>query len=116
MRKRITSMAAILLFVLSVTVQAVSPRYTDGNPDLSFSGTTAYCSVVFASSNSGDRLTATLTLSQGTRRLATWDVSGVGEVSISESYQVERGKTYTLTFNSTVNGKGQREIVVTGTC
>lgn len=115
MRKRMISLATMLLLILSLTAQAAEPRAIQAQPSLTFSGTTATCFVdIMDKSNS--KLTASLTLWQGSRRLASWSASGTGEVTISETYTVERGKSYKLVFNSTVNGKGQPEVTVTGTC
>lgn len=115
MRKRMISLATVLLLILSLTAQAAEPRAIQAQPRLTFSGTTATCFVnVIGKSDS--ELTASLTLWQGSNRLASWSATGTGKVTISETYSVESGKSYKLVFNHTINGKGQPEVTVTGTC
>lgn len=64
MKRRILSLAALLLIVLSVTAQAAETRM-GGNPVLAFDGTTAQCTATCYGRSSSDKVTATLTLYQG---------------------------------------------------
>lgn len=65
MKRRILSLAALLLIVLSVTAQAAETRM-GGNPVLAFDGTTAQCTATCYGRSSSDKVTATLTLYRGT--------------------------------------------------
>jgi|GEM_PF-7015752 len=64
MKRRMFSLAALMLLVLSISVQAAQLRAA-GNPSLSFSGTTANCYVNYRSASTSDKVSATLTLYQG---------------------------------------------------
>lgn len=83
---------------------------------LSFDGTTAICSATCKGSNSNDKVEATLMLVSDGKTLASWSTAGNYSVSISEKYQVVRGKSYTLKLNYSVNGVSKPEKSVTKTC
>ena len=81
-------------------------------PSLRIDGTTAYCSVDYYSGNRDATVSVTLTLKQGSTTIDSWSNSGKGLVIISETATVQKGKTYDLVMNSTVNGKAQPEVTV----
>lgn len=116
MKKRVCSIVAVLLLVLSVTVQAVEPRAISPVPVLSFNGTTASCSVDCISTNDNDRIAATMTLSQGGDVVKEWRGTDYGSLFLSGSCSVKRGKAYTLTVSYSVNGVTKPNVSVTGTC
>jgi len=65
MKRRVFPLAALLLLVLSISVQAAQPRAVGSRPTLSFSGTTASCYVNCKGASTSDKVSATLTLYQG---------------------------------------------------
>ena len=86
-------------------------------PKLSFSGTTATCSVIIRSgASSTDKISVTAKLWNGRTCLKTWTASGTGRVSLSKTATVSKGKTYKLTVDYTVNGVKQPQKSVTRTC
>ena len=110
MRKRLFSftLALTLLLLFSAPVFAAT-QVNRVTPNLSFSGTTANCSVTVKGSGT---INATLELWQG----STWSGSGTNRVSISGSASVSRGQTYTLTVSGTVGGVAIQATPVTKTC
>lgn len=108
MRQKVTAivMALTLLFALNVSA---APRYNETRTCrayLSFTGTTANCSIRVKGS-SGDAIEATLVLcdKQG-NEIMTWsDLSGTSSLSFSGKASVVRGQTYTLTASATVEGE-----------
>lgn len=76
----------LLALMLPITAQA-APRYSQARPSLSFSGTTA-----------------------------TWTASGTGTLKFSKTKTVEKGSTYKLTADATVNGTKLSTTSATGTC
>lgn len=116
MKKRILAVVLLLVLALSLSAQATSPRIAAGRPRLSFSGTTASCLVDYKSGNSTDKLSATLTLWQGSTRVDSWTDSGTGRVTISEQCAVKSGKDYKLTLTWSLNGTAQSAVSVTGRC
>ncbi len=114
MRKRIMplSMGLVLLLCLSMsTALASASRGVTYDPTLKIDGTTAYCRVNYHSGNRDDTISVTLTLKQGGTTIDSWSDSGKGLVIISETATVQRGKTYDLVMNATVNGKTQPEVI-----
>ena len=115
MKRRILSLVALLLIVLSVTVQATETRM-GGNPVLSFNGTTAQCTATCYGRSSSDKVTATLTLYQGGTYVDSWSKTGTYRVYISGETEVQSGKTYTLEMTWMVNGEEQTPVSVSKRC
>ncbi|WP_458256083.1 hypothetical protein [Dysosmobacter welbionis] len=115
MKRRILSLAALLLIVLSVTAQAAETRM-GGNPVLAFDGTTAQCTATCYGRRSSDKVTATLTLYRGDTYVDSWSKTGTYRVHVSGETEVQRGKTYTLELTWTVNGDEQPPVSVSKRC
>ncbi len=115
MKRRFFLFTAVLLVVLSLTAHAASMAYV-ANPSLSFSGTTAYCSVVCRGDKTTDSISATLTLYQGNTQIDSWSNSGTFRVPVSGSCSVVSGVNYRLELTWTVNGASQPDASVTNTC
>lgn len=115
MKRRILSLAALLLIALSVTAQAAESRM-GGNPVLSFDGTTAQCTATCYGRNTSDKVTATLTLYQGSSYVDSWSKTGTYRAYVSGEAEVQRGKTYTLELTWTVNGEEQPPVSVSKRC
>lgn len=115
MKKRFLALSILVVLVLTIGAQAVELRSVTSRPALSFSGTTAYCSVE-CGGKSTDTVRATLTLYQGTTRVGSWSKSGTGSVFVDGSCSVERGKSYKLVVTHTINGKSQSSDSITKTC
>lgn len=116
MKRRMFSLAALLLLVLSISVQAAQLRAFSNRPTLSFSGTTASCYVNCKGTSTSDKVSATLTLYQGSTYVDSWSGSGTGSVFISGQCTVNSGKSYTLTLSYSVNGATKPSVSVTNTC
>ena len=116
MRKRVFALAVPLLLLLALSAQALDARITRVEPVLDFNGTTASCSVSFRADNTKDKVTATLTLYQGNTYVDSWTDSGTGRVFISESCEVESGKSYRLVLTYSINGVAKPTKAVSGTC
>ena len=67
MKKRIFPIAAVLLFVLSLSAQAVSIQSIQKSPSLTFEGKTAICYAAVTSGNSSDAITVHISLWCGDR-------------------------------------------------
>ena len=85
-------------------------------PDISFSGTTANCSVTVVGNQISDKLTATIKLWQGTTCLETWTTSGTGYIFWDDTATVSKNNTYKLTVDVTINGVTKPQVYVEGTC
>ena len=115
MNRRIRSLAALLLIVLSVTAQAAETRM-GGNPVLAFDGTTAQCTATCYGRSSSDKVTATLTLYQGGAYVDSWSKTGTYRAYVSGETEAQRGKTYTQELTWTVNGEEQPPVSVSKRC
>lgn len=105
----------LLAFILVLPVQAQTPRATTDRATLSFSGTTAHCSIQIRG-NLNDDISATIKLWNGNQCLRTWQRSDTSMLSFYETVSVQKGQTYTLTANYTVAGKSQPSLSASGTC
>ena len=98
----------------SMTAEAAESRVATVNPYLSFSGTTANCSVSVTAF--GKDISVTMQLCQGDTVLKTWYGSGRSVVSLSEEKSVVRGNTYTLKVSGTIGGEAFDGAPVTCKC
>lgn len=117
MKKRIFALTVLmLLLALPISVQAAQPWAINNRPTLSFSRTTASCYVDCKGANTKDKISATLTLNQGSTYVDSWSGSGTGSVFVSGQHAVKSGKKYTLTLSYSVNGVAKPSVSVTNTC
>lgn len=107
-------MATLLVcMVLCGTVHAAEPRIAF-MPTLSFTGTTANCSVdVYAL---GQQITVVLELRDEDGVVATWRESGEDYVSINRQASVVSGETYTLEASGTIGGVAFDKALTSKTC
>lgn len=112
MKKHIIALALVFMLVFSMAANA-AVQNKNIVPNLSFSGTTAYCSVSVV--EAGADIEVTLTLYRGSTVVDSWTGSGVSYVSINETCKVTSGKTYTLKVSGTVDGEDISGSV-SGTC
>ncbi len=100
-------------------VKAIEPRYNDTHSliiSLSFSGTTAYCTVDLTGANGTTSITdghLILTDSSGNEKGNWKDLTSYGDtLYVSKSVSgLTKGETYTLTFSANVNRNGKAEPV-----
>lgn len=115
MKKKMIPLVLVLALLLSLGAHAAEPRVSlVATPKLSFTGTTANCSVVISSP--GDEIEATLTLWRGSTIVKSWPASAQSLLLISESWPVTKGVTYTLTITGTIGGQSINGTAVSGTC
>jgi len=116
MKKRIFPIAAVLLFVLSLSAQAVSIQSIQKSPSLTFEGKTAICYAAVTSGNSSDAITVHISLWCGDSLMGSWSGSGSGRATAYGECSAVSGQTYKLTLNSTINGVAQVPEYVIGAC
>jgi len=114
MKKRFAALSLALVLMLAITAQAATFA-TSVVPEISFSGTTATCTVT-ARGNTGDSISIRAKLWQGSTCLKDWQTSGTGRVVLERTASVESGKTYRLTADVTIDGVKQTTKSVSGTC
>lgn len=114
MRRRIIALTLVFLLVLSMAVYAAEPRTPQVDPSLSFSGTTANCSV--SVNKYGSDIFVTLTLYRGWSTIASWSGSGEDYVRVSGNAAVKDGLEYKLVATGTVDGVAFTSAEVWGTC
>lgn len=115
MKKRAWVCILVIALLLSISAQAATQRAITLYPSLSFSGTTANCSISILGATN-DTFYVTLKLWRGSTCLATWHDSGSGYVTMSETETVEPGYTYDLTADVVINGTLQPRVSVQATC
>ena len=116
MRKTAMSLAVIMLLLLPMTAYAAMSRSVGIIPRISFSGTTANCSVIITANNGNDEIEATIKLWQGSMCVATWPEDGTGNIIFSDTATVTKGKTYKLTVDVVINGVAQPQASVSAKC
>ena len=116
MKKRICSIMLLIALLIPLSAQAVTPRKPKVIPYINFSGTTATCSVSVICDSTKDAISLTAKLYNGSTCIATWTESGTGSLNFSRTKTVQRGKTYKLTADVTINGTALATASTTGTC
>ncbi|MGN1157046.1 MAG: hypothetical protein ACI4TK_12790 [Agathobacter sp.] len=116
MKRQVLALVMLVIMALTVSAQAVETRSTGVQPYLSFSGTTAICTVQCKGDSARDEIKATLTLYQGTTYVDSWSGSGTGIVPIYGECTVRSGKSYTLKVTYSINGITKPSVSTTATC
>lgn len=94
---------------------AAAPRAALVRPTISFSGTTAACQVkVYA--NTGESITADITLYEGGSCIESWSVTGKGTLTFTDTVTVRNGKTYTLSVDAVIAGVAMDTAQTSKTC
>ena len=115
MRKIVAVCTLLVAFLLPISAKA-TPRASKVLPNITFDGNIATCSVSVFGDNTHDTISLTAKLWMGSECLATWNESGAGFLSFSTTKNVQKGKTYKLTADVTINGKMLDTVSATGTC
>lgn len=113
MRKIALLLAVVLLLAVPLSVQAATPRAIPIRSNISYSGNIATSTVQIVGSSGADYLEATIKLWRGSSCIATWNESGTGRISFSETATVTQGKTHKLTVDCWVNGVAQEQVSIT---
>ena len=115
MKLRTLTMGLILAILRQVPVQAVSPRVNSFAPTLTFDGPTANCSI-YVRGKTTDRISVTLELWCGEKRVGYWTDSSTSYVAMDKSATVVKGEFYELTATVSINGALQASVPTSGTC
>ena len=107
MKRRVITlfMAVLLLVSVPMQVKANTSRIQVIAPRLTFSGTTATCTLQVSSDYATDTIEAVLKLWDGTRCLETWHLSGTLYISFSDTHNVLLNHEYKLTADVKINGE-----------
>ena len=116
MKKIAMLLAIILLVATPLSAQATTLRSQPVYPNLSFTGSTANCSVTVLAASTTDEIELSIALWYGRYWVERWDVFGNGIVNWEDSVTVTRGNTYTLTVDVTINGEYLDQVYITETC
>lgn len=112
MKKKIFAVLLAALMLFSITGTALASTYANRvTGSLQFDGRTARCSGVFI--DHGSSLTLKMTLKRGSQVINSWTASGQDYVGIGKEQLVTSGGTYTLLFETWLNGVKQPDITTT---
>ena len=116
MMRKTALLLALLLFVLPVTANAVTPRIVNIVPSINFVGNTANCSVYVTGNSTKDNITAVVKLWDGGNCIALWTGAGSGYLNMTKSKEVTKGVEYIMTVSVTINGVTRPTVSTYGTC
>lgn len=119
MKRHTFFIALILMIVMQIPAGAVSERGYLFTPALSFSETTAYCSIYVPCSNKTDSVSVVLTLWRGQEVIDSWSDASTSNqhyAKISEKATVVKGQSYKLVAEIYINGEIAASAPATGTC
>ena len=112
MVKRIGSLVVLLALILAIPAHAASLRLVDVLPNISLANNNATCTVEIYADRSNDRISATMELWQGARRINIWNASDSGYLFMEKTARVETNKTYKLVVNYSVNGDSKKPVTI----
>ena len=118
MKNKKVNVLLLLIIILCVvnTSYAKSTRIIQINPDLYFKGTTAYCKTTISGNSLEDDIEVIVKLFRGATCVITWRESGKGRLVFSETYPVEKNKTYRLMVVVTINDIKSDPVYVVAKC
>lgn len=118
MKKRFCVLTAVLLLLLSISVNAVETRAAKPTYTLTFDGTTAICAVNIRGDTLSAKISATVKLWDGGTCLKTWTDSDTGVLSFSETHSkdIKSGKSYKMTVDYTIAGKSYPQLSTSAVC
>ena len=116
MRIRHFILPFLVLLLLSTSEYAQASRVNNNQALLDFSDTTAYCYVYIRADSARSDISATIELWNGSRLIGSWEESAKSSITFSKDVSVEKGKTYQLTVDYTIDGEPQNALSASGTC
>ena len=112
MRKRFVGISLVVILLLAAVPVSASQQTVGVSADLSFSNYTAACSATIMADSFADKITATMQLWRGTTKIGEWSDEAYCVLSLSETANVTRYRTYTLVVNYSINGVAQTPVSI----
>lgn len=116
MKKIALLLSIIIVLTIPLNTMAATPWAIKTTPQITFSGTSATCTVRTYADTSYDYIVLVIKLWHDSEVLYTWTATGTGSVSFSRTVAVESGETYRLAVETTVNGSAKPSASYTATC
>lgn len=118
MRKLIAVLAALaIVMVMGFSAKAATESGASAFPGLSFSGTTATCSLRVYAPHTTDSIVASVTLKHGSSTVKQWtNLTANGILNFSDTASVAHGETYTLQVTLEINNVSYTIADITKTC
>ena len=107
----------VIIIAMGFPVKAAEQSYGVAIPDLSFSGTSATCSLNVVAGSMSYPIVATVTLKHGNSIVKQWqNLTDTGYMDFSDTASVAHGYTYTLHVTLSINGVTHNVADITKTC
>ena len=118
MRKLIAILSVLaIVMVMGFPSQAANGSGASAFPGLSFSGTTATCSLRVYAPRATDSIVASVTLKHGSSTVKQWtNLTANGILNFSDTASVTHGETYTLQVTLEINNVSYTIADITKTC
>lgn len=115
MKKKAVVTLIIMILMLVAPAYATLARVAYIAPNLSFTDTTANCSVTIYDGDTA-KIKVVISLKNGDDCIKSWEKSAVGYFYFFDTVSVARGQTYTLSVDATINGKTLPTATVSNIC
>ena len=118
MRKFVAVLLALaIVMVVGFPSKAANESGASVFPGLSFSGTTATCSLRVYAPHATDSIVASVTLKHGSSTVKQWtNLTANGILNFSDTASVVHGETYTLQITLEINNVSHTIPDITKTC
>ena len=104
MKKIVATILLIALLVVPTATCANARAIVTIEPGISFATTAVVSTVDIYATSIYDEISAVIKLYQGNSCIATWNASDVGYLSFKSVKVVDKGYTYTVTVDATIDG------------
>ena len=111
MKKVAFLLALIMMLSAPMPARAATPRTRNIFPGITFCGSTATCTVDIVADSDSDPIQATIKLWRVNTCIETWQTSGYGTVFFTETANVTKGYTYSITVDAIINGVEKPRVV-----
>ena len=112
MKKVAFLLALIMMLSAPLPARAATPRDLGIFPRITFHGSTATCTARILADSDSDPIQATIKLWRVNTCIETWQTSGYGTVFFTETANVTKGYTYSITVDAIINGVEKPRVVV----
>jgi hypothetical protein len=112
MRLKTACLLVAVVLILTIPAYAEQTRGISVNTDLSFSNYVAACSVDIYAESLTDSISVTMELWRGGTKISDWSTTGTWHVTMSETANVTRYRTYTLVVNYSINGVAKTPVSI----
>lgn len=115
LKRRLFCLMLVVSMVLAIPAYAREDRAISAISDIQFNDTKADCMTRIAGQRTSDKISATMSLWNGSKLVDEWSASGYFVIEVHGTATVAKNRTYKLTVEYTINGEEKTPFSITRT-